>query len=264
MVLKNSIHFVIFLFCLMCSTASFASPNINDAYIALEQKLAQNPSDIQTKLELAFVFTQGFEYERAAKLYEEIIAAGGDNFAIQTELCFLYTELNRADRARTACTKVIELRPDQSLSYDNLGLSLLKLGRPAEAAKPFLQALALDKTSVAITYHFAQSLMSLGEFATARDILEGVLENPQISDTDKGLVNHGLYLVYDRLKDYPKAYEAIKRTSALSQNTLFLGKLVLAYIKAHQVVFFVLVSGIVLSVCRYLGERLNRFLKNEQ
>lgn len=236
--------------------------NLNDAYLRLQQSIAKNPDDLNLKMDLAYLFSQGLEFKRAIALYREVVASDPKNKRAWAELCVLHTGLRETQQANEACQQSTNLTPDNYLVYDNQGLSHYKLGQLPESLKPFLLAVSLNKQATLARYHMIQTIMGMKEYDLARVKLEEIAANDKLSTADRVLVNHGLYLVHSRLKQHDQAYEAIKNVYTMSGNHLYLGKVITSYLKSHEIVTFGFVAVMTLLACQYFGTRVNRFLKN--
>lgn len=236
--------------------------DLNDQFLKVEAALQKDPANVELKMAQAFLFTQGLEFDRAVEIYASVLQQEPKNERAATELCYLYTQLQQKEQAFPVCELVVSLHPESSLAHDNLGLSYFKMGDYVASLPHFVKALSLAKDSVLIRYHLAQNYLALKEFQVARDFLQKSFVYGSHPD-DRFLIYHGLYLAHAGLKNRDQAFTAIYEAYKLSGNGLFLGKVILAAIKAHSLSVFLLVSGILLWFCHYLGQRLNRFLKND-
>lgn len=239
------------------------SQNLNAEYRRLQAEIESHPDDAGRKMDLAYLFSQGMEFDRAIALYEEVAANDAANLRAWVELCALRTTVRDAAAAETACSRAVALAPDDALLRDNLGLSYFKFGDFRRSLKPFLEALALNPRATLVKTHIAQAFLALREPRAAKDDYEEILSGEGLSDDEKALIHYGIFLSDKSLKDYDHAFTAILETYKLSANPLYLGKVITTFMLRHQVAFFFLIGGIVLAAAGYLGKRLNRFLKNE-
>ncbi len=118
--------------------------NAGDAAAArrrLEQALALAPEDFRLGSQLAMIELLAGDTSRAAALYQELVTREGGS-----------TELS------------------------NLGLALLLLGRFAEAADAFEQALALAPKNVFMLLNLADARWLAGQEGAARELYEALLE----------------------------------------------------------------------------------------
>lgn len=255
--------FLLTLFLFAPASAISQSVKLNDEYRRLQSEIEARPEDLNLKMDLAYLFSQGLEFSRAIALYEE--AAGKDpaNLRAWTELCALRTFVRDEAGAYAACSKAVDLAPEQALMHDNLGLSLFKFGKFRQSLKPFLNALALNPEATLVKTHVAQVFLALNEPEAAKAYYEEILAGNELSMEDRSLIHYGIYLADRESKDYDHAFTAILETYKLSANPLYLGKIATTFMLKYQRTFFVIIGGGVLTVAGYLGKRLNRFLKNE-
>lgn len=237
--------------------------NLNDEYARLAAAVEKKPDDLGLQMDLAYLFSQGREESRAIEIYESVLKKEVKNLRATIELCALYTAVRHQEKAFETCDGAVKLAPQNPLMHDNLGLSYFKFGKYRQALKPFLDALALDSKSILIRTHLAQTYLALREFSVARSVFKDLSVAPSLKNEEKFLVFYGLYLAHRGLNEDEDAFTAIRETYKYSDNPLFLTKVIAAYMAAHQVIFFFVFGFTLLAAAKYLGERLNRFLKNE-
>jgi tetratricopeptide (TPR) repeat protein len=261
--MRRSFLFFFLLFFGFDRALAAQSVNLNAEYRRLQAEIESRPDDLGVKMDLAYLFSQGLEFARSIALYEEVTAKDPANLRAWVELCALRTMVRDAAKAEGACSKAVDLAPDDALMHDNLGLSYFKFGNFRQSLKPFLEALTLNPRATLAKTHVAQAFLALREPRTAKTYYEEILAEGGLSDDEKALIHYGIFLADKALKDDDHAFTAILETYKLSANPLYLGKVVATFMRRHQGVFFFLIGGIILSAAGYLGKRLNRFLKNE-
>lgn len=254
--------FAVLLFLLLIFGFQSHAQTLNQQFEALQHKLAAKPDDVDLKMDLAFLYSQGLAFKEAIVLYEEVLVKDPDNLRATIETCSLYTQMRDQGKAIKSCENWILLTPRDFRAHDNLGLALFKFSEPATSLKPFLTALSLAKDSAIVRHHIALVFLALREFKLARDYSMKSLDLGGTPE-EKAFLFHGLYLAYKGLRDEKAALKAIQSTYSLSANSLFLPTVAKQTVAAYQGFFFVLACGIVLVACDYFGKRLNRFLKNE-
>jgi len=236
--------------------------DLNKEFLKIEEKLKNDPKNINLIMDKAFIFSHGREIERAITLYETILITHPNNARALTELCVLQTSLRDKQMAEHYCKEAVKVNPTESLVYDNLGLSYFKLGEFRASLKPFLESIALNEGSVLPQNHLANSFLALREYVAAETYLKTLL-NDKLNSLDSAMIYHGLYYAYEGVKDYDRALQAILMTYRLSGNSLYMGKVATAFVKANQLLVFSVVALLVLLMSYYFGNRINRFLKNE-
>ena len=108
------------------------------------------------------------------------------------------------------CTRAAGVEPDgeDSGGWDYRGLSLLKLGRPAEALAAHDRALAIDSRGADTWFHKGNALRALGNYAEALAAYDrGLTINPRNAGVSykRGLVLHAL----GRHRDAVASYDAV-------------------------------------------------------
>lgn len=254
----------IFLALFLLAGTSQAQPlDLNKEYLRLQSEMAAHPNDPGLKMDLAYVFSQGRELKRAIALYENVIQGDAKNLRAMTELCVLYAQAREENKAEQACRAAADLAPNDALLSDNLGLFYFQFGRFRESLEPFLRAMSLDPAATLSRTHLAQAFLALKAPAAAREQYERVLQDKNAGIEERVLSWYGLYLVARAERNADDAFTAIRETYKLSGNPLYLGKVIAAFLTRYEAVSFVCVGAILLMVVGYLGNRLNRFLKNE-
>lgn len=253
-----------FVWCLMVAQPLWGqSGKLNEAYTSIQKDLEENPGNLNRQMDLAYLYTQGLEYNRAAALYEAVVTKEPKNQRALIELCFLYTQIQDEVKALSMCQKAVATDPQNAVLHDNLGLSLFKFGKFAESFKPFSQALTLEPQSALIRGHMAESMLAMKEFKMARNYYTEILTDKTIAAVDRVILLNGLYRAHWALGDYQNAYSVIREANALAGNSVFLGMVVRAFLKVHEQATFFVTAIFLLLFCHYFGQRVNRFLKNE-
>lgn len=234
----------------------------NEGLLKLDEKLHERPNDVTLLMDKAYLLSQGRQFDSAIELYEKALLADTTNLRALAELCALYTEVHNKVKAIDNCERAIRVSPEDSLLYDNLGLSYLRLGAARASLKPFTEALAFLPMSPRPRYHLGLSVLALKEYEIAYVFFQNLLEM-EITAAEEALVHHGLYRLHMARKDYDHAHASARRVYALTGDGLYLGIIVLSFFKAQQFAVFCVVAILLLWFCSYFGNRLNRFLKNE-
>jgi tetratricopeptide (TPR) repeat protein len=254
---------IIFLLLFISAFPVQAKFNLNDEYLKIEAKLQVDPDNSNLLMDKAYIFTQGLEFDRAIQIYEQVLKKDEENLRAANELCIIYTQKGNKQKAYPVCELLTKLAPDNYLHHDNLGLSYFRLGDYHLALQAFTQAIKIESSSILTQYHLGQTFLALHEYQLTIDLFNQLLKQTDANLELKSLLNHGLYIAFDAIRDYPQALIAMRNVYDFSNNPLFVGKMVKAYIKANELLFFILISAMLLWFCHYLGKRLNRFLKNE-
>jgi tetratricopeptide (TPR) repeat protein len=174
-------------------TAPAGAQDLGEKFQTLQKKLTANPGDLELKMDLAYLYSQGLAFTESLMLYEEVLAQDKDNLRATIETCSLYTQMRDPPKALAACRSWVRLAPQDFNAHDNLGLSLFKLGDYSAALKPFLTALSLREGSLIVRHHIGQVFLGLRELAVSRDLYREALQQTG-TDEEKAYLFQGLYL----------------------------------------------------------------------
>lgn len=240
-----------------------SAQKLNDQYLQIQESIQKEPENLNHKMDLAFLFSEGREPQRAIEIYEDVLKKEPRNRRAVNELCYLFTQIRDSQKSDRYCRLATELNPQNDLVFDNLGLSAFLLGNYQKSLKPFFRALTLNPNRILTQVHTAQALFAMGGSHEAIMILEDLLKQDHLSPEEKTIVGHSLYQIFLKQRDYKKAYEAIYTAHVNAPHGLYFGKVIAAYARLHQFGVFVILSFLALVFTYYFGERINRFLKNE-
>ncbi len=175
-------------FCLLMQPVSLeASINAGRIY-QLQQRLIDNPRDIEAHLNLAMEYSLANNFVKAVEAYFVLLRIDPDNFHAYNNLGILYKKSGQY-RDSLHCYKQAErINPDSYWVPYNMGLCYEAMGRMQEARESYGRALSLNPS-------FAQALQRL------RALSEGGDNVPLLP----GLEESQIYLV-DSATSQPKAY----------------------------------------------------------
>ncbi len=176
-------------FCLLLLQPVPLEASINAGRIyQLQQKLIDNPRDIEAHLNLAMEYSLANNFVKAVEAYFVLLRIDPDNFHAYNNLGILYKKSGQY-RDSLHCYKQAErINPDSYWVPYNMGLCYEAMGRMQEARESYGRALSLNPS-------FAQALQRL------RALSEGGDNVPQLP----GLEESQIYLV-DSATGQPKAY----------------------------------------------------------
>ncbi len=175
-------------FCILFQTAKLeASINAGKIY-QLQQRLIDNPRDIEAHLNLAMEYSLANNFVKAVEAYFMLLRIDPDNFHAFNNLGILYKKSGQF-RDSLHCYKQAErINPDSYWVPYNMGLCYESMGRMQEARESYGRALSLNPS-------FTQALQRL------RALSEGGETVPVLP----GLEESQIYLV-DSNTGQPRAY----------------------------------------------------------
>jgi adenylate cyclase len=120
----------------------------NEAIALLEQALQLDPNSVRAMADLAFLlldrFRDGIDFQRATELLAQATAISPDDEGVLSFTGVLYQFQGKDAEALTKFERLLEINPNLPMAYNNMGQTLIKLGRSEEAIAAFEEANRLD------------------------------------------------------------------------------------------------------------------------
>lgn len=117
-----------------------AAENYVDAKEEVERVLDSNPTDDRALNLLAIIMLKLEQFNRAVKIYEELIARYPQTVSLRTNLGVAYLKNNQQDESIKEFTFVLQKEPDNKTILKLYGKALLQLGKKDEAIEMFTRA----------------------------------------------------------------------------------------------------------------------------
>lgn len=130
----------------------------------------------------------------------------------------VYHEIGNYNEAEKLYKLAIENEPKNSEVYNNIGVLYGEIGNKEEAIKSYRKALDLDPNQYKVFRH----LCSTGEIKITDPTFVRMkkLFDKAIPDEDKTLIGFGLGFIYDKNKDYKKAFRYIDKANEIQNNKI--------------------------------------------
>ena len=150
---------------LAAAAAHFQAGRLQQAELACNQILAQNPNHPDALNLLGAIAHQVGKFDIAAQLIQRAVAANPNAPALHSNLAEVLSAANRFDEAIAAARRAIELAPANAQAHFTLGLSHFQIGRIADSIPFYQEALRLDP-------RYASAHVNLGAAYEKLDRLE--------------------------------------------------------------------------------------------
>jgi TolB-like protein/tetratricopeptide (TPR) repeat protein len=134
------------------------------AILELESAILLQPGSVDSYLVLATTYAAQSRWEQAEETIRRAESVDSGYWAIQRAFGHLFYDQGRYDEAIERYRKVIQLAPDSSIGYDNLGNTYLAMGALDQAEKAFSDARFPSRwtyTNRGLVYYYQ------GEFVSA-------------------------------------------------------------------------------------------------
>ncbi len=139
------------------------SYGIHDSIGLYEALLRKDPTDQNARVGLAKGLYVSGDIDSARREFRQIVEVTPENIEAWFSLSVIYLRMNRMVEAKHAMTTALRFAPNDFRILDNLGLVLLKEGKPAEAIPLFERALKSNPNDTTAAQHLEQAKMSLGK-----------------------------------------------------------------------------------------------------
>jgi tetratricopeptide (TPR) repeat protein len=114
---------------------------------ALEDKLAANPEDTQSMLQLANLQLDSGMFDAAIVSYKKYLDKNSTDVDAIVDMGICYYSLKNFDEAIAVMTKAIKINPMHQLAYINLGIVSMSAGKMDDAKKWLQKAVDIDPVS---------------------------------------------------------------------------------------------------------------------
>ena len=124
----------------------------------------------QLKFNRAAVYEQQKSYDRAERLFREILENSPDNAQVLNYLGYMFADRGvRLDEAIKYIGKALEIDPENGAYLDSLGWAYFKLDDMENAEKYLLEAVRIVQKDSTIHDHLGDLYFKLGQLEKARD-----------------------------------------------------------------------------------------------
>ncbi|WP_296049864.1 XrtA/PEP-CTERM system TPR-repeat protein PrsT [uncultured Alteromonas sp.] len=113
-------------------------------------------------------------YDASIELYTQALSQKPDDFAALNNLASVYTQSGDLNKAEEFAKRVIEIAPDSPYALDTYGYVLLRQGKIPEGQAFVERALGKDPNNKEIQLHNVEALLLNGELTQAKSMLSRV------------------------------------------------------------------------------------------
>ena len=178
------------------------------------QVLKIDPNHSQTLNNIAVIFTNSKDYQKAISSYEKAIEIDPTYAAANNNLGNTYKKLGEYQKALSCFEKAIKANPNYIDAYNNQGNTYKELGEYQKALSCYDKAIELNPNYTDAYYNQGNTYKKLGENQKAKEYYDKVIKlNPNYIDA---YFNQGN--TYNELGEYQKAKECYEKVIELDPN----------------------------------------------
>jgi tetratricopeptide (TPR) repeat protein len=190
----------------LLGSANLGMNNLVEAAANLRQAVTLGHDDADACFDLANVLMQLGHVGDAIQNYRRVVQLRPRHESAWHKLGLAYARAGLYSESADCLRRTIAIKPDNLEARVNLGIACERLGRWDEACEVYREALALDPENLRAHQCLFNGLLSGGRLQDAAAHYRYVLTLFR-GNTD---VMAGLASVYERMREYDQAYEALR------------------------------------------------------
>ena len=152
------------------------------------QVLKINPNHSQTLNNIAVIFTNSKDYQKAISSYEKAIEINPNFADAHYNLGVIFMKLKDYQKAKDCYEKAIEINPNYAKAYYNQGNTYSELGDYQKALDCYDKAIKINPNYSVTHNNLGNIFQKLGDLQKAKDCFEKAIEiNPNYVDAHNNL-----------------------------------------------------------------------------
>lgn len=132
----------------------------------------------------------------AKNILEYVLELDPEKFDAYINLCNIYQSMGKPEECLKLAFKAIEIRPGDSIGYNNLGTAFGDLNMISESREALLTAYQINPKYIPTAINLAQIEVKLGNHHEAISLYENLLKNDNLSPSERDLVKYYLGYAY--------------------------------------------------------------------
>jgi len=188
------------------------------ASTAFRQALKIEPNYGEALSNLGQVLHKLDRLDEAIACFHKALAIKPGHIVALNNLGLCLQDKRRLDDSVAAFRKAIDIDPNFHEAHNNLGNVLEEQGHMEDAHASFRRAIKIKPDFIEAYRHLITSQKNTDHNAEMK-VMEGMLENPGLSVSEKTQLNFGLAKAYEDLKRYEKSFEFVQQGNRLNRSS---------------------------------------------
>ena len=144
---------------------------------------------------------QLWNWKDKLSLYEQALKVNSNSYLAYNNLCVLYEQKNKIEKAIFHCTKALQINSDHSEAHINFGVALTKKGEFISAISHYKEALAIKPNNATVYTNMGTVFLKQKEFKIALSQFSKALRvNPDYAEAF-----NGMGVVFAKQENYKEA-----------------------------------------------------------
>ena len=178
------------------------------------QVLKINPNHSQTLNNIAVIFTNSKDYQKAISSYEKAIEINPNFADAHYNLGVIFMKLKDYQKAKDCYEKAIEINPNYAKAYYNQGNTYSELGDYQKALDCYDKAIKINPNYSVTHNNLGNIFQKLGDLQKAKDCFEKAIEiNPNYVDA-----HNNLGVISKELGEDQKAKDCFEKAIEIDSN----------------------------------------------
>jgi len=200
---------------------NLAVQNHQEGKTDIAQELYNNvlkidPNHSQALNNIAVIFTNSKDYQKAISSYEKAIEINPDYADAHNNLGIIFQELSESQKAKRCYEKAIELNPNHQISLYNLGVIFQELGEHQKSKSCYEKAIEIIPNYADAHNNLGNIFKDLGEHQKAKSCYEKAIEIiPNYADAHNNLGN-----IFEDLGEHQKAKSCYEKAIEIDPNNI--------------------------------------------
>ena len=179
-----------------------------------EKSIEINPNYADAHNNLGLTYVNLKDYQKARKCYEKAIELNPNYADAHYNLGGLFNELRENQKSKKSYERAIEINPDHANAYNNRGILFKESGDLQKSKNCYEKAIEINPNDAKLYNNQGNTYKEFGEFQNAVSCYKKASElNPSYDES-----HANLGLTYNELNDYQKAKECFEKTIKINPN----------------------------------------------
>ena len=178
------------------------------------QVLKINPNHSQALKNIAIIFINLKDYQKAKKCYEKAVEIDPNSADAYYNLGIIFKELKEYQKAKSCYEKADNIQPNNTIIQTNLGIIFNDLGEYQKAKDCYEKAIKINPDNGKAHYNLGVIYKDSGELQKAKICFKKVIEiNPNEQET-----HNSLGVIFQELGEYQKAKDCYEKAIEIKPN----------------------------------------------
>ena len=176
------------------------------------EALKIDPNFFDSLLNLALSLQKTSKFVESKKNYEKALGINPNNYYANLNFASMYQALGNKEKTIEYYSKARQINPNDSDLYNNLATAYGEFGEKELAEEMYKKSLEINPENFKVYRHYATTGLLTKKSEATKKMLSHYGNN-KIQLQDKAELGYALGFIYDKEKEYSKAFSYIKKAN---------------------------------------------------